>query len=299
MKRFWWLVPVVLLIAVAAYPPARLAAFVLMGRGQNCPVQQAIHSGEQLRRQIRLKDEILAASRLLETDPKGFKRYATPLGEYWIPTGSEYVLPYNLAEDQREIYFDDTHTIRPGDLVLDCGANVGVFVRAALKRGASKVIAIEPGPENIECLRRNFKLEIEAGSVVVVPKGVWHRQDELELRVDPSNSAADSFVIQREGTHSIAKVPLTTIDLLVSELALPRVDFIKMDIEGAEPNALDGGRKTLERFKPRLSISAYHQDDHPVLIPAKVNASRDDYTMKCGPCAEVSFGVRPDILYFY
>lgn len=288
----------IVLVAFAAYPPARLAAYVLIGRGTNCPVRQAIRSGQELKDQIRFKDEILASSKLIEEDPGGFKHYNTPLGNYWIPTGSEFVLPYNLAEERRAIYFNESHTIRPGDIVLDCGANVGVFTRQALAKGAAKVVAIEPAPENIECLRRNFKEEIAAGKVIVYPKGVWNKDDELELNVDPANSAADSFIIKREGSHAIAKVPLTTIDKLTAELSLPKVDFIKMDIEGAEPNAIEGAAETLKRFKPRLSLSAYHAADHPVLVPAKVRAARGDYTMTCGPCAEISFGVRPDILYF-
>jgi len=282
---------------VTFYPPARLATYVLIGRGTNCPLSQAVKSGQEIKDQIRFKDEILAASKLLESDAS-FERYQTPMGAYWIPKGSKYVLPFNLAEEKRDIYFSETHKIRSGDIVLDCGANVGVFTRKALDMGAAKVVAIEPGPENIECLRRNFKAEIEAGRVIVYAKGVWHKDDELELNVDPNNSAADSFLIKREGSHAVARVPLTTIDKLSAELGLARVDFIKMDIEGAEPNAIDGAIETIRRFKPRLSLSAYHAADHPVLVPARVTAARNDYKMTCGPCAEISFGVRPDILYF-
>lgn len=298
MKKYVAIAVVAVLALVASYSPARMAAYVLTGLGTNCPLEQAIHSGAELQDQIRYKDEILAASKLIETDPAGYKLYDTPMGRYWIPKGSEFVLPYNLAEEKRSIYFHGSHSIRPGDVVLDCGANVGVFTRAALNLGASKVIAIEPGPENIECLRRNFKDEIAAGKVIVYPKGVWHKDDELELNVDPNNSAADSFLIKREGSYGVAKVPLTTIDKLVEELGLTTVGFIKMDIEGAEPNAIDGATGTLKRFKPRLSLSAYHAADHPVLVPAKVRAARADYAMTCGPCSEISFGVRPDILYF-
>ena len=61
--------------------------------------------------------------------------------------------------------------VRPGDVVLDCGANIGVFVRESLDAGAKTVVAIEPAPENIECLRRNFKDEIAAGRVIVYPEG--------------------------------------------------------------------------------------------------------------------------------
>jgi UDP-3-O-acyl-N-acetylglucosamine deacetylase len=99
-------------------------------------------------------------------------------------------------------------------------------------------------------------------------------------------------------TATGVKVPLTTVDKLVQELQLDKVDFIKMDIEGAEVKALQGAAETLKRFKPRLSISAYHQADHPMEIPKAVNAARQDYQMSCGFCAEANHAIRPDILYF-
>ena len=175
-----------------------------------------------------------------------YEQWKTPMGTYWIPTDSRYVLPFNLAEQQREIYGHGDHFVRPGDIVLDCGANIGVFVHSALRAGAQKVIAIEPAPENLECLRRNFKPEMEQGRVVIYPKGVWDRDDFLTLNITHANSAADSFVITPEhSSPSSEKLPLTTIDKLVAELGLPRVDFIKMDIEGAEVKALNGARETI------------------------------------------------------
>ena len=88
-------------------------------------------------------------------------------------TASGSALNYDLAEQKRNIYGTG---IRRGDIVLDAGANVGVFTRKALWAGASKVIAIEPAPENLECLRRNFAAEIADGRVVVYPKGVWDKR---------------------------------------------------------------------------------------------------------------------------
>jgi hypothetical protein len=95
------------------------------------------------------------------------------------------------------------------------------------------------------------------------------------------------------------RFPLTTIDKLVSELKLERVDFIKMDIEGAEPKALAGAHDTLAKYHPRLSISAYHKPDHPKLIPAAVLQAWSGYQMQCGPCAEENASIRPDILWFH
>lgn len=234
----------------------------------------------------------------LEHDAAGYDRWQTPAGTYWIPAGDHFVLPFNLAEQELKIYGTGEQDVHTGDVVLDCGANVGVFTRVALDQGASKVIGIEPAPENLEVYRRNFKDEIAAGRVIVVPKGVWDKDDVLTLHVDANNTAADTFVLDRKQTTSGVKVPLTTIDKLVLELKLDRVDYIKMDIEGAEPNALRGAHDTLAKWKPRISISAYHKPDHPVVIPNIIRAARPDYKIECGPCAESNGRIRPDVLYF-
>lgn len=289
----------ILAASVYYYPPLRLAALVAAGRSPECPYPQAIRSADNLKQQIALKDSILNASRLVKKDPDGFRLWETPHGHYWIPDGSDYVLPFNLVEQARKIYGTGDRAVRPGDIVLDCGANVGVFTRESLNNGAKLVVAIEPASENVECLRRNFASEIAQGRVIVYPKGVWDRDDFLTLNVDPHNSAADSFLIHREGAHSLERVPLTTIDKLVEELKLERVDYIKMDIEGAEVKALTGGRETIRRFRPRLSVSVYHAEDHPKTVPAAIKAASSDYQTECGPCAEANGKVRPDILYFF
>jgi FkbM family methyltransferase len=295
-------VSAILLAALASgvyfVAPLRLALIVLAGRSPVCPLSNALQAAENLRTQIAFKDEILRASKKLETDPAGFHLWDTPDGRYWVPEGSDYVLPFNLAEQKRQIYGAGERAVQSGDVVLDCGANVGVFTRSALRAGAKRVIAIEPAPENIECLRRNFTAEIATGRVVVYEKGVWDKDDFLTLQVDPHNSAADSFLIHRDGGVEGKKVPLTTIDKLVAELKIEKVGYIKMDIEGAEQRALAGARATLARDRPRLSLSAYHNDDDPVKVPEAVRRAWSGYSMECGPCAETRFRVRPDILYF-
>ena len=58
---------------------------------------------------------------------------------------------------------------------------MGLYAKTALASGAKLVVAIEPAPENIECLRRNLAQEIAAGRVIVYPKGVWDKDDTLAL----------------------------------------------------------------------------------------------------------------------
>jgi FkbM family methyltransferase len=280
-------------------PPVRQLAQVAAGRGNGCTYQRAWRIGAEKDELTREKDRILAASQLVEKEHNGLELYSTPYGKFWAPKGSHYTLPFNLAEETTHIYGTGQRFVHPGDVVLDCGANIGVFTRFALDAGARVVVAIEPAPDNIECLRRNFKPEIEAGRVIVYPKGVWDKEDTLELLVDPEDQAADSFVIHRQGAKALANVPLTTIDHMAAELKLDRVDFIKMDIEGAEVRALRGGADTLKRYHPRMSLSAYHQEEHPVEIPKAARAAWPNYQVECGPCAALKSGVRPDVLYFF
>jgi len=301
LPRILYVILAVVTVAalVFFYPPARLLAFVVAGRSPDCPLANALKADENLQLEKRYNNEIIKASKLIETDPAGYQLWDTPAGRFWIPTGSRWVLPFNLAEQRRRIYGNDQQSARAGDIVLDCGANVGVTVRVWLAAGAKKVVAIEPAPENIEVLHRNFKDEIAAGRVIVYPKGVWNKEEFLPMQIDPNNSAADSFILHREGGKEISGIPLTTIDKLVAELQLERVDLIKMDIEAAEPKAIMGGRETIAKFHPRMALCTYHAPEHPKLVRELVLAAWPGYTVECGPCAEADHGVRPDVMYFH
>jgi FkbM family methyltransferase len=293
------LVFVLLGVVVYLYPPFRLAAMVMAGRSPVCTFRQAVKSEEHDRALVRVKDRILGESKKIECDDRGFCLWQTPYGGFWLPKGSDYTLPFNLAEQELKIYGSHELDVKPGDVVLDCGANVGVYTRAAVENGAKVVVAIEPAPENLECLRRNFGKETSEGRVIIYPKGVWDKDEILTLNVNKSSSAADSFVIQSKDSVPGEKLPLTTIDNLVAELKLGKVDLIKMDIEGAEPRALEGGRRTISRFRPRLAMSTYHAPDHPVTIPRIINGIWSGYRVACGPCKEAEGGIRPDVLIFH
>ena len=93
----------VLLVAAAGvawsfYPPFRLLALYAAGRNVVCPVSEAVQSASHVEKLRKTKDRILGASKLLESDPAGYQLWDTPKGRWWIALGSEYVLPFNLAE---------------------------------------------------------------------------------------------------------------------------------------------------------------------------------------------------------
>ena len=236
--------------------------------------------------------------RMISKDEDGFQLWDTPDGQYWMPAGTEqnYWVSWHLSEMDRKIYTKGKQKIRPGDIVIDCGAHVGFFTRYAIKAGANLVVAIEIAPANLVCLKRNLSTEIASGQVIVYEKGVWDRDDDLSLSLS-DNSASDSLVIPRE--QGKIKVPLTTLDKIVKELGLNRVDMVKMDIEGSEQKALKGAIKTIQQFKPRLSIAVYHLENDLYAIPALMRRVRRNYKVKCGPIFESRNGqILPDILYF-
>jgi FkbM family methyltransferase len=222
----------------------------------------------------------------------GLVQVRTHNGDWWVPKGNEWTLAFHLAEQDRQIY----RAIEPGQIVLDCGANIGTFAKQAARQ-ASRVIAIEPSAENLECLRRNLKAEIASGRVTVVGKGVWDRETVMKFFIDEQNTAANSFVIGSPDAKNTVELPLTTIDKLVAELELPRVDYIKMDIEGSERNALAGGRETIRRHKPGMSVCVYHRADDPVVVPRVVASIQPAYSSSVD-CIPGAGHVQPQVVHF-
>jgi FkbM family methyltransferase len=141
--------------------------------------------------------------------------------------------------------------VQSGDVVVDVGAHVGTFGDDALRRGASKVILIEPDPVNVECIRRNFAQEIAGGRVIVVPEGAWSSRSTLKFSTGVSNSGTGSFVVQEEGSKTLS-IPVRPLDDILAGLGIGKIDYIKIDIEGAEREALKGARQTLRRWRPVL-----------------------------------------------
>jgi FkbM family methyltransferase len=279
--------------------PIVLVSRTITNHDSVCSVVAAITSYNDAGRiHQQAMDRIARTLQFLPAEGKGYFLCVTPENRYLIPAGEKDLLPHLLAEQERDIYGAGDTGVRPGDVVLDCGAHIGVFTRKALDKGARLVVAIEPAPENVRCLRRNFETEMADGRVVVCPKGVWDREDSLSFHVNPENSARDSFFALWPQATEVGRIPLSTIDHIVRELRLDHVDFIKMDIEGAERRALVGATSTLRAHRPRLAIAAYHRPEDPKQLPASVRAAMPEYERECGPYAPTVNGIIPEVLYF-
>jgi len=181
--------------------------------------------------------------------------YATPLGFFWGKAEHGNDLEAVVREQSTghpHEYERGTVLIGRGDVVVDCGSHLGVFTRIAVLRGASRVVAFEPQPDVVTCFRRTFAKEIASGQVAMVAKAVWERAGTLAF--DGAGLGFHAVDSQRSVSTTTGRLmPVTTIDDTVEALGLKRVDFIKMDIEGAEMSALQG-MKGLIRSSPRLTM---------------------------------------------
>ena len=200
--------------------------------------------------------------------------------------------------DQR-IYESGEVVIRPGDTVIDCGAHVGVFSRYALRRGAGRVIAIEPAPQNLTALETNFAEEISAGRVSVVRAGVWDENTRLTLFHSDEALAMNSFLERPPNTTKLEAVQVFPLDEIVEQLELRRVDFIKMDIEGSERRTLRGASRTIARFKPRMALCSYHSADDAKVIPAIVKGIEPGYQIHAKDVAMMAAELRTWVLFFH
>jgi FkbM family methyltransferase len=196
-------------------------------------------------------------------------QWETPLGTFWAKPDEGGLLSHLVNEELNEaVYNRPPVAVQAGDVVLDGGAHVGTFSKFALAHGARRVIAFEPDPVNADCLQRNLDSELRSGAVVVVRKALWNHSGALALsRGENSAQSKASDSVEAPTGESI---PAITIDEAVRVLRLDRVDFIKLDIEGAERKAIEGAAETLRRFRPRMVLCTYHRPDDPVKITEAV-----------------------------
>jgi FkbM family methyltransferase len=201
--------------------------------------------------------------------------WETPLGKFWgtEKDGRELDL-LTLEQAVGDIYEQGAVKVHDSDVVIDVGAHLGTFTRIALRHGARLVVSVEPDPVNAECFNRTFAAEIAAGRVRLVQAAAWHSPGSLTFEV--GNASQTGHVAGSSSGRGVI-VRAVTLDGMADELKVGRVDFIKMDIEGAERHALAGARRLLATDKPRLAICIYHAPDDPDVVPRVVRAANATY----------------------
>ena len=167
-----------------------------------------------------------------------------------------------------------------GEYVIDAGANFGIFTfLSSIKVGDNgHVFAIEPIDFFAKCLEESLNINsLNNISILRVALGRENKEDIINLdRENPMNSGKLA-----KSSHSLA-VRYVKLDSLVFDGKIPKVDFLKMDIEGSERDALLGGREVIFKFKPKLSICTYHLKDDPIVLRDIIKNINPNYKIEMG-----------------
>lgn len=192
-------------------------------------------------------------------------------------------------------YRDESVAARPhpGDVVVDAGGCWGDtalwFAHAAGPRGV--VHTFEPTPGNRRLLEQNLALNPELAERIHVWSEPLGPEPGVEVYI-PDVIAAGATVQAQAGAvgefETIA-MPTQTIDALVAAGAIPRVDFLKVDVEGADVGVLQGAAETIRAQRPRMAIACYHKPDDLVVIPDFVAGLGVDYRwyLQCSTMTDV------------
>jgi FkbM family methyltransferase len=149
--------------------------------------------------------------------------------------------------------------MKRGDVCYDIGGYRGYMTGVMAAAGASKVVVFEPLPENQRAIRRLCALN-PALPVELLCLAVGREDGLAALMTMPDRSMAKlatSPFQPHAGALGKIEVRLRTIDALVREEAIPPPDLVKIDVEGAECDALAGAAETLRRWRPTVLLEAH------------------------------------------
>jgi FkbM family methyltransferase len=183
--------------------------------------------------------------------------FIKPLNEkegFILYNGFRCIVPLDdtgVASEVKTVYMKP----KKGDIVVDVGAHYGFYTLYAsnLVGADGMVLSFEPHPDNYKGLLINLQLNgIKNVKAFNMALGEFDGKTRLYIR---SHSGGHSTFLR---SKYYINAELAKLDIVVERLNFKKVDLIKIDTEGAELNVLDGASKVIERFKPNLTMAAYH-----------------------------------------
>jgi FkbM family methyltransferase len=167
-------------------------------------------------------------------------------GSIFTPLDSDSV--FILSPEYEDWMWSHLH-LRKGDVFVDVGAHIGKYTVQLAKVVGDKglVVAIEPHPENFQILQENIRLNA-LKNVIPLNLAAWSGEGRLRLFI---GDRRDHHSLKRDFGRGSIVVKAAALDNVLSGLRLEKIDWIKIDVEGAELEVLKGLQDTLKRLDPR------------------------------------------------
>lgn len=186
--------------------------------------------------------------------------YSKSMRHKLIKANTTFLIP-GLCEsyDSSDVYFQD-YQPKDGDIVFDCGAYCGIVTYRLSKLVGNKgrVFAFEPDEKNFDALCTNIQMH-KLKNVTPLNMGLYSRSTKLRFNTEgnPGSAFTDTALRDRRSTM----VEVMSLEDAYRGLELTKLNFIKMDIEGAEIPVIEGSTDFIQRSNLRFSIASYHVVD--------------------------------------
>jgi len=251
-----------------------------------------------------LKDEvdILYASKILNRPLYNLTNYYTYLNyKIFYTLTKEHKTGFFVSLDElRQIFLRDQYCVKDllksEAIVLDCGANIGLFsILAHHLSPKSKIYSFEPTKYTFEILEKNIKENNFENFIHPLNLALGDRSQEIKIQTNEglgeANSVIDSEmkIIPLYPYSAVEKVKMITIDDFVKWQNLRKVDFIKIDTEGYEKQVIKGAKKTIKEFHPIIACSAYHLPEDKIEIPKLILEIEASYKYRLEKRSEEDF----------
>jgi FkbM family methyltransferase len=162
-------------------------------------------------------------------------------------------------EDESSVREANWH-ILPDDVVLDIGASYGSYTMPALSQGASYVWAWSPYTgrgvvdTGAEMMRKTLALNGWSDKCCVIESGVYDRVGWLNVDTQEFHTSSPAILNGPANGLPLDVIQVTTIDLWMDQQELSRVDWMKLDVEGAEEGVIRGAKNLISRFCPKILV---------------------------------------------
>jgi len=179
---------------------------------------------------------------------------------------------YPKIKPECEYFFSDLK-LSKNEVFIDCGAYIGDTIDEFLKRRPieyKQIIAFEPDTKNFTELKKKHGSNPK---ITLINAGTYDKEGEILFKEQGGCSRITEENSSEQ--NDLVSVQVKKID----NLNLDNVSFIKMDIEGAELNALKGAEKTILKNKPKLAICIYHSDEDMINIAEYINNLIPEYKL--------------------
>jgi len=191
--------------------------------------------------------------------------------DVWCPLhGGQLLAPLDDYVGRAAFYMGDLdpkltaivrRLLRPGDVALDIGANLGVMtvLFSRLVGPAGRVLSFEPNPRVLE---RTRQTTAKLSNVRLCEFALGPRPDTLELVAPARNLGSGSLVVDNQRFGADAKratVPVERLDDVLAREGVNAVRLVKMDVEGFEPQVLRGAERCLREIRPQVILFEMNQ----------------------------------------